>query len=689
VTVTGVDDDVDDGDRLYTIELAAAVSTDGLYGGIDPADVAVTNIDDDTAGFVVSAISGDTTEVGGSATFTVSLTSEPLFDVTINMNSSDPTEGRVQPNDPTSLTFSPSDWNIDQTVTVKGIDDDVSDGDQNYDIVLTSVSLDALYDGLDPADVKDVLNIDDDSPGFLVGTASGDTTESGGTASFTVTLNTQPTADVSVAVSSSNTLEGTVNPLILTFTPGIWNSPQTVTVTGVNDDVDDGDRSYVIVLDAATSGDADYDGLDPSDVAVTNVDDDTAGFAVGIISGDTTEAGAGTATFTVKLRSEPVDNVRIDVSSSDISEGMVDKASLTFTDTDWNLDQTVTVTGVDDDVADGDQNFSIELAAAVSSDSNYAGKDPGDLSVTNIDDEVLSLIASCSDAGSVECLERTDGGDDGSNLGSAPRIDFDYEFMIDVQDNSGTPPNVRLRMAQGSDPLVLEFYSYDMTCAGDYLSGYSCSFVTRLGPAYSHKYYYEVESGNGAKTERYPLSGYLTGPTIHLLNGYNLVGIPRDTGASSLGGSAAFGTPNSYRWDGSLGYYTQVTTADPVQSGEGYFVAKATASLPQHDSLGEVQVTQYEYTLQSGWNIISNPYGCNVLLADVMVKQNGGISEVWDTAVANGWLSNAIYYYEGSDWGGVYDFETTFDNATLVPWVGYWVYVNDDTHTYTLVIRKP
>ena len=44
------------------------------------------------------------------------------------------------------------------------------------------------------------------------------TTEGGGTASFTVVLNTQPTASVTIALSSSDTTEGTVSPASLTFT---------------------------------------------------------------------------------------------------------------------------------------------------------------------------------------------------------------------------------------------------------------------------------------------------------------------------------------------------------------------------------------------------------------------------------------------------------------------------------------
>ncbi|MFN9915537.1 MAG: hypothetical protein ACK53L_23300, partial [Pirellulaceae bacterium] len=85
-----------------------------------------------------------------------------------------------------------------------------------------------------------------------------------------------PTADVTIGVSSSDTSEGTVSVSQLTFNASNWDIPQTVTVTGVDDPLDDGDISYQIVLAAAISGDLNYGGLDPADVSVINTDNDTA-----------------------------------------------------------------------------------------------------------------------------------------------------------------------------------------------------------------------------------------------------------------------------------------------------------------------------------------------------------------------------------------------------------------------------
>ena len=98
------------------------------------------------------------------------------------------------------------------------------------------------------------------------------TTEAGGTASFTIKLKTQPTANVTIALSSSDTTEGTVIPLSVMFASTNWSVAQTVTVTGVDDQVPDGDQQYTITTGPASSRDSNYNGLNPADVAVTNTE---------------------------------------------------------------------------------------------------------------------------------------------------------------------------------------------------------------------------------------------------------------------------------------------------------------------------------------------------------------------------------------------------------------------------------
>src|SRR5205814_469926 len=163
-------------------------------------DVSVSNTDNDTAGITVSPTSGlVTTEAGGTATFTVVLNSQPTANVTITLSSSNTAEGTVSA---TSLTFTRANWHVARTRTCTG--------ESAYTIVTAAAtSTDPLYNARNAADVS-VTNIDDDTAGITVAPTSGlVTTEAGGTATFTVVLNSQPTANVSVNLSSSNTAEGT------------------------------------------------------------------------------------------------------------------------------------------------------------------------------------------------------------------------------------------------------------------------------------------------------------------------------------------------------------------------------------------------------------------------------------------------------------------------------------------------
>ncbi len=209
------------------------------------------------------------------------------------------------------------------------------------------------------------------------------TTEAGGTSSFTVVLDTEPTADVTIGLSSSDTTEGTVSPTSVTFTTANWHTAQTVTVTGVDDAIADGNIAYTIVTAAATSTDVNYNGLNATDVSVTNNDNETPGITISPTSGLVTTESGGTATFTVVLDTEPTADVTIGLSSSDTTEGTVSPTSVTFTTANWNTAQTVTVTGVDDSLNDGDIAYTIVTAAAVSADTSYSGLDPADVSLTN------------------------------------------------------------------------------------------------------------------------------------------------------------------------------------------------------------------------------------------------------------------------------------------------------------------
>lgn len=343
-----------------------------------------------TPGFTVTPTSGLlTTESGGTADFTVVLDKAPLADVTIPVSSSNTGEGTVSTS---SLTFTASDWDTPQTVTITGQDDLVQDGAVAYTIILgAATTADANYSGLNPTDVS-VVNADNE-PGITVSPTSGlVTTEAGGTATFDIVLNTQPSADVAIGLSSGDTSEGTVSPSSVTFNSGNWSTPQTVTVTGVDDAVDDGNVAFTIITAAATSGDSAYNTLNPADVSASNTDNDTAGATVSVGVNVVPVIEANNNTYTVVLDSEPTANVTVTIASSNPTQGGTAAPSpLTFTAGNWSTPQTVTVTGADDLVVDGNTYWTNTLTFS-SSDPLYAGLSAVLVSIQTIDNEgVLTL----------------------------------------------------------------------------------------------------------------------------------------------------------------------------------------------------------------------------------------------------------------------------------------------------------
>ena len=147
------------------------------------------------------------------------------------------------------------------------------------------------------------------------------TTEVGGSTSFTICLNARPEADVTIALESSDTTEGTVSPLVVTFTSANWMVPQTASITGVDDAFDDGNVTYTIMTAAATSADPGYSGLDAADVTVVNIDDDSNDTQSLVVSSTNVSVTEGaTNTFTVRLTFQPAANVTVNVARCRVTQ---------------------------------------------------------------------------------------------------------------------------------------------------------------------------------------------------------------------------------------------------------------------------------------------------------------------------------------------------------------------------------
>ena len=382
----------------------------------DAADVAfAVNVSDDDGGIVVSQSATLTIAEGSSGTYNVKLKGQPATGQVVVVRVSSGDDGAVKVNKTGGtaaahhdLTFTNSDWNTNQAVTLTGEQDDDSDDES---VTITHAVRNAQTTANEFDDATDVTFTaavtDDESVEVRVSATSLTVTEatgSGRTATFTVRLGSKPTADVVIGVSGDDGSEGSVSPLQLTFTQSDWNQTQTVTVTAVDDDVDDGNVDWDVTLASPTSADTDYSGLSSETVDVSTTDDDTKGVTVSATAVTVTEAaGAGrSTTYTVVLDSEPTANVTVTPSSGSTSVAEVTTSrtdnTLVFTANNWDTAQDVTVTGVDNAVDESsDQTTTISHAVTGATGSDYAsGVTAASVSVTLTDDDSKRVIISKS-----------------------------------------------------------------------------------------------------------------------------------------------------------------------------------------------------------------------------------------------------------------------------------------------------
>ena len=237
------------------------------------------------------------------------------------------------------------------------------------------------------------------------------TSEQGNGTTVNVRLNRAPQNDVTVALSVSDTGEGQLDANSLTFTPADWDTPQSVTITGVDDSATDGDTTYQLITAALSSVDPNFNGIDPIDLDIINTDDESAAVLVTRTDGSVIsaavpleihEAGDNPSVFfQIKLASRPVADVTVYYTISDDSEGTfaawgtplytvidgVNYLQHTFTPNSWDVPLHMPIYAVDDLDDDGNVAFTVDFRLAESSDLNYSGMAIPGVNVVTIDDD--------------------------------------------------------------------------------------------------------------------------------------------------------------------------------------------------------------------------------------------------------------------------------------------------------------
>ncbi len=178
------------------------------------------------------------------------------------------------------------------------------------------------------------------------------------------------------------------------------------------------------------------------------------GIVVSPTSGLTTTEDGGTASFSVVLSLAPTADVTVNISSSDTTEGTVSAASLTFTIANWNVAQTVIVTGVSDFLTDGNVAYSIITSAASSADANYNNRNPANVSVTNQDG--VNDAPANSVPGSLS-----------TNLNTSIVLSSSNGNPISVSDGDAGTSNIRVTLSETNGTLTLATTSGLAFSSGD------------------------------------------------------------------------------------------------------------------------------------------------------------------------------------------------------------------------------
>ena len=384
---------VDNWDSSQTITLTGAADDDT----INESTIITHSLDaSNAASTFLTVIVNDTSVVGFNlpteavfviegeiASYPISLTAEPYDSVTVAIESNDNSVISIISD---SLTFTETNWNIAQNITISaGIDINSS----AESVVITHSAVGADFDNVS-ANIT-VVTVDIDSLNIQLSTKTISITE-GLTGSYTIVLKIEPAHDVVIMPLISPNPDSVSVISSLTFTQANWDMVQTITIESVGDDIDR-DNVNVVISHQISSDDTNYANLVIGDIALTIINDDVRGIIINIRGGVINLPDDGTVgSYAIRLSTEPVgDDVVIMVESASTADFTLSPTSLTFTTTNWNINQSIFIDVVVDNIINPDREVTITYTVT-SVNSDYANLAPVHTIATIRNDDVVRLV---------------------------------------------------------------------------------------------------------------------------------------------------------------------------------------------------------------------------------------------------------------------------------------------------------
>ena len=457
----------------------------GGYGSLNYPNTPVTVTDNDTEGVTINPTSVPITEVEGgvaTGTYDVTLSAAPTVgNATVTMAVPNNSDVTTSPTSPTSLTFSLSDWTsagtqmVTKSVEIRVADDDGADGETAQ---ITHTLGGTAYGPGTPLQSVTVSITDTDTRGVTITAADPISFNEGGSASYTVVLDTEPTGPVTVSVEDENTTdEIQADVTAVEFTIANWDTPQTVRVSAARDEDAQDDTGMITHTVTGADYEANNVMADSVDVTINDLDTRSVILRVGGAENPTSPAfsigeGAAEVEYEIRLGTKPVEadntdgEVTVTVTTSNTSELrirdlsnslVVDSLTLTFDASNWNAYQTVSILAPDEP-GDTSQDMATIMHAVAGADygANSVTADP--IQVTINDDDSPSFSTS---APSLNVTEGTSG----SYTVSLDTLPVGGSVTITI--TVGTNPDIRLVDATNNDvtELALTFTTSDWDTA--------------------------------------------------------------------------------------------------------------------------------------------------------------------------------------------------------------------------------
>jgi len=356
-------------DLSYSSPNATFSSTSGAVG--------VRIQDVDAAGVTVSKSAVTVTENGATDSYSIVLNSKPTRDVYIyptdSSTSAIPAQDPLVTLNPSTLTFTSLNWNTPQSVLVTAIHDYLinSPSIRTTDIEhLYTYSSDPIYGNFPVATVSATI-IDSDIGGLLISRPGGGTvtaTEGGASDTYMFQLRSQPSVPVTMTITSTDN-QATTSAYLYSFTPTDWNIPQYATVSAINDFLEEG-NTYANLRYTLASVDPNFNLT--VNQAVSIIDNDAAGLTLTLPNGVINIAEAGPSdSYFVKLNSQPTATVSVSMVAQ--TQAAASPTTLTFTTANWNVNQEVILTAIQDYIIEG-ANTQLISYISTSTDPKYEGK---------------------------------------------------------------------------------------------------------------------------------------------------------------------------------------------------------------------------------------------------------------------------------------------------------------------------